>query len=278
MRKVTVAILAAALSAIACAPTSHIVSVDMRYPSSSGIDLIGKTVSVTFVQNNPKDSTFLSAVADGFAYALEKEYFSGESAIDVFEIKATEGADYSSRDTLVNLVMSTSADIAFLFDECDYIYDKETLDTAKFRLKLYAYDSMDKADTVRYTSGVRNFRIKSVNSSAELASTSGSMIADFFDPTWKTENYTFYYYDNSKWLDAVIFADNYQWNNAIKKFLEFVDTNDLVKRSCASFDIAICCYMLEYYDLALEWLDRSDADYKMPTASTLRSRIKARMK
>ena len=51
-----------------------------------------------------------------------------------------------------------------------------------------------------------------------------------------------------------------------------------MKKACAEYNIAVACYMLGDYALALEWLDRSDADNNMPTLSdAMRKRINARL-
>jgi hypothetical protein len=53
----------------------------------------------------------------------------------------------------------------------------------------------------------------------------------------------------------------------------------MMKRASAEYNIAVACYMLGDFDLALEWLDRSDADNKLPTLSDgLRKRIEARQR
>ena len=56
-----------------------------------------------------------------------------------------------------------------------------------------------------------------------------------------------------------------------------LDTNDPMKRSCAEYNIALACYMLGDYNLAGQWLERSDKDNKLPNMSdALRKRIEAR--
>ena len=59
-------------------------------------------------------------------------------------------------------------------------------------------------------------------------------------------------------------------------WLELLETNDLLKRSCAEYNIAVACYMLGDYNLASEWLDLSDKDNLLPLSDALRKRIEAR--
>ena len=44
------------------------------------------------------------------------------------------------------------------------------------------------------------------------------------------------------------------------------------------YDLALGCFMEGQYQLALEWLDRSDADMPVYVSKDLRSKIKERMK
>ena len=75
---------------------------------------------------------------------------------------------------------------------------------------------------------------------------------------------------------AMEYADALQWKPAMDIWLKLLDTNDLLKRACAAYNLALATYMLGDYDLALLWLDRSDADNKLPMSDTLRKRIEAR--
>ena len=53
----------------------------------------------------------------------------------------------------------------------------------------------------------------------------------------------------------------------------------MMKKATAEYNIAVACYMLGDFDLATQWLDRSDADNMMPTLSdALRKRINSRIK
>ncbi len=55
------------------------------------------------------------------------------------------------------------------------------------------------------------------------------------------------------------------------------ESKDMLKRSCAEYNIAIACLMLGDAELAIEWLDRSDADCKLPMSDVLRKRLSARL-
>ena len=145
-----------------CAPQAFSLNVEMRHPSKAGIDLTGKSIAVVCLEDNAgKDSVFNSYLVSGFASALEREYFSGEKAVNVYSMKKNPSGNYGTADSLVNIVMSTGDDVVFLFDAPDFgnvsVSEKEysPADTAVYynasvplTLTLYAYDSMGKVDTV----------------------------------------------------------------------------------------------------------------------------------
>ena len=79
-------------------------------------------------------------------------------------------------------------------------------------------------------------------------------------------------------LEAAVAASDYRWKDALDIWISLTSTNNLQKRSCAEYNIAVACYMMREYGLALEWLDRSDADYPVAEARSLRQKISSRMK
>ena len=59
-------------------------------------------------------------------------------------------------------------------------------------------------------------------------------------------------------------------------WMRLLDTGNMLKRACAEYNIAAACCIMGEKELAVQWLDRADADYQLPYSSTLRSRIAAR--
>ena len=111
----------------------------------------------------------------------------------------------------------------------------------------------------------------------DKAEDTGKTVASSFLSQWKHEQYSVIYYNNEKWYKALDKAGAYDWKGAMDIWLEFLNTGDLLKRSCAEYNIAIACYMLGDYSLASEWLDRSDKDNRLPLSDALRKRIDARL-
>lgn len=300
------------LTAVSCGPSTFTMDVEMRDVSSSGLDLAKKTFSVVYIDNGDAvDSTFCASAADGFAQRLESGYFSGERVINVFRLDSIPGADYAAKDTLVNILMDVGTDVVFLLEppvlgqatvgepvkvraggripaDSSYLSEAEV----PFTIRLNVYDSMNEADSVFSFNGKSTARPvaysdgndtgeeileKALSAIDEPAVTIGQRLADSFLSTWKNEGYQVIYYTGNKWLEAAYAASDYRWKEAMDIWMELLSTGNLQKRSCAEYNISIACYMLGAYDLALEWLDRSDKDYPLYQSRSLRKQIVSRM-
>ena len=281
-------------------------SVDMRTPSKSGLSLGNKNLSVIYLdKGESRDSIFISSVAEGFAQSLEKDYFSGEQAIGIYRVSQGKDADYASKDSLVNLLVETGSDVAFVFDlvdmgetsltkevrvaaptSADSMYVAEA--STPFTVKLYSYDAMNAKDTVVtftgkssartsvYTSGAETedaLMAKAVNTMSEAGLATGIQSSNIFLSTWKQSRFTFYYYDADIWYKASQAAYDYDWKTAIDVWMSLMDTKDLRKRSCIEYNLAVTFYILGQKSIASQWLDRSDADYMLPESAFVRSRI-----
>ncbi len=295
---------------VSCGPSKHAVHVEMRQPSRAGVELAGKIVSVVYLENdNPVATEFNKSMADGFAYTLEEDYGTGNGSIGIYRMRRTPGGDYASKDSLFNILMDTGADVVFLFDtlkfgnmtvggpsrvaspsnpDSSYINSS----TIPFTMKLYCFDGMNKEEKVQsfggtslarpsvYSNGNDDSTIATAKAYKALGAEgwdAGLEVAESFKSQWKHEQYSIVYYETSEWYEALEKAEQYDWKGAMDIWFGFLDSNDVLKRSCAAFDISVACYMLSDFALAAEWLDRSDAESKLPISDSLRKRIEARM-
>lgn len=253
---------------VSCGPIKHVVHVEMRYPSKSGIELAGKNLSVVYLTDgNETSDTFNEELASGFARTLELDYGTGEGSVGLYRM-ADKGGKYDHKDTLVNLLMDTGADVVFLFDKLKLI--PMSNGGSKIDLKLYCFDAMNPKENVFMFAG------STILQTDDKAEDTGKTVASSFLSQWKHEQYSIVYYDSEKWYKALDKAEAYDWKGAMDIWMEFLESNDLLKRSCAEYDIAVACYMLGDYTLASEWLDCSDKDNKLPLSDALRKRIDAR--
>ena len=257
----------------ACFPVRHALQVEMRYPSKSGIELFGKVVSVVYLTDeNQTGDAFNAAMSAGFAAELEKDYGTGEGSVGVYSLQ-DRGGVYSQKDTLVNLLMDTGCDAVFLFDKVGMTSAGEN--TIKFSIKLYCFDAMNKDEKVFSFVGNTVVNV-AVDDLAKEAAKTGEIVAESFKSQWKHEQYSIIYYENETWYNALMKAEAYDWKGAMDIWMGLLSTNDSYRRSCAEYDIAVACYMLGDYDLATEWLDKSDKDNLLPVSDALRKRINNR--
>ena len=147
--------------AISCGPSVYFIDVETRQPSPAGVDLVGKTISVVYLDaGSDEDSLFSATLTDAFVRRLERDYFDGDSLISVFCLDRQDGVDYSSKTEMVDLLVETGSDVLFLFEApafgTEVVTVKETGQTPvtvsgafPFSISLHVYDSMDKRDTVR---------------------------------------------------------------------------------------------------------------------------------
>lgn len=270
MKKVMFSRLAAAAALVltmsACSYYTYPVAIERKAPSVTGLDLPGKSVSVSFVSAGQKDSVFMSTLAENFAVGLETFLFDSESAIDLFAIRKTKGADYMQKDTLTQLVMSTDADVAFLFDSPEYTVDGK--DTTYVRMKFYVYDSMAEVDSVYAFSGRKKYA-----NLDKLPTETGTQFAQYFQPQWKQEEVKVYFSDDEMTQQAALFASDFQWAKALNIWLDMTGSKNLQKRALMSYNVALACHMLGNDEMALTWLDRAEATYEVGQAKSLRARI-----
>lgn len=282
---------------------------ELRSPSKVGVDLVGKNVSVVYVEDSHTvENGFKASMAESFATSLENEYGVEQGSIGIFKLNREQGADYSSRDTLTKLIIDTGTDLVFLIDSAelgdlkvqgqsqvasptspDSTYIRTGL--VPFTLSMYSYDAMDRTEEVRRYGGSMNVQpsiytgsdvsgldIESMLRKAVSAEgwEAGKRIAEPFAPQWNTENLTLTYYDSEQWIDALEKAYQFDWKGAMDIWFGFLESHDAIKRACAAYNISISCYVAGDYKLAEEWLDLSDKDSELPMSATHRKRIRSR--
>lgn len=264
--------LALGVSLVSCAPSAYVLDLESRRPSESGVDLAGKSVSVIYLESaDGRDSLFNNRAADALAYGIENEFFDGAEAVRVYNLVKDEAGDYASVDTVSQYVMLLDSDVVMILDTPQV---GEGTRGPSISNRLYVYDSM-----AGENDGVTTLQ-SSVGGSALLTDTSkalniGSALVGPLRSQWEHEMFSVLYFDWSgqKWIDAVLLADDMKWAEAIDLWMDLAKTNNSTQSSCARYNIALGCYMLGEYDLALEWLDSSDALQPLSLGKGMRKRI-----
>ena len=277
-RILTLASVVVALAA--CSPQAYVMRLEMRTPSSSGLDLDNKSMAVVYLDNGTyRDSLFNNCFADGLAQGLEKEYFEGKRSIDIYSAYQAEGEDYSSKDSLQSLVMRLNKDVVFLVDQPEFA--DGTGEKVDCKTEVYVYDSMNAKDEVKRASVAR--KVTASDAEGSMLGSDAQMLglgtAKPFLGSWTPESHSVIYFDgfNEQWERALYLASEMRWEEAREIWMELAQHRDILQASCAQYDTALACYMMRQYDLALEWLDLSDKTQVVSLSQGLRKRILEKM-
>lgn len=290
--------------AISCGPSVYFIDVETRQPSPAGVDLVGKTISVVYLDaGSDEDSLFSATLTDAFVRRLERDYFDGDSLISVFCLDRQDGVDYSSKTEMVDLLVETGSDVLFLFEApafgTEVVTVKETGQTPvtasaafPFSISLHVYDSMDKRDTVRTYSGnsvanvsaqitgTESAAARSSILKAELggaAATAGESSGSKFSPRWDAEQIMFFLFSSSQWYDTYYYVEGFQWQKAMDVWMSMLGTDNLEKKACLEYNMAAACYVMGQYSLATEWLDLSAGHFSLPYTQNLKRKIENRL-
>lgn len=243
------------------------IDIETRNVSRAGVDLTGKNVSVIYGQcGNLSNDVFLQGISEGFSKGLREKYSDTVGNIDTFSLNSA--SEYANRDSLLNLLIETGADVVFLFDHATLGHNKT------FSYIISCYDGMNQEDKVQLFSG--NHLAKSIDTADMIkkeALEAGEDVARAFEPQWKPEIFSLYYYNSTPWYDAIEKAEKFDWKGAMDIWMGLIDTYDTMKRASLSYNLATACYMLGEYELALEWLNRADKEADLLVSDGLRQRI-----
>lgn len=268
-------VIAVFLSTISCGPTRHAIHLEMRYPSKSGLELVGKNLAVAYASTGDTNADLYNAkLSVAFAKALESDYGTGDGSVVLCEVDGKNG-DYAHRDSLINILVKAGADLVFLFAPVEI----QTKDSGAMPVKvsLHCYDAMNKEDKVFPYTGTTVLSSLHEETLVNEASDAGKIISQTFVSQWKHEQYSIAYYDSQKWYEALERAEQYDWKGAIDIWFTLLDSYDIMKRASAEYNIAVACFMMGDLELADKWLEKSKADNDMPTLTdALRKRIDAR--
>ncbi len=266
MKKSGIIILA--IMAAACSPQIYPLQLEMRQPSPSGIDLSRKTMSIVYMDgNNTLDSLFDRHAASAFARALEKDYFDGEEAISISRIPSTDNVDVN---LMHDLVMETGGDVVFLLDS----KVNTTVNT-----NLYIYDSMGTDEVKKYAGNAEIAKIAgdSFEAKGEVV---GNRISKRFLSDWKTESFSFYYFDDytsEAWYVPLQNAADGKMAAAVDGWAKIVKSGNSQKKACACYNIAQAFYLMGDYSLSSRWLDEADKLESLSLSAGLRKRLSAHL-
>lgn len=289
------------LAVVACSPQVYPLYLDVRQPSSSGLDLGRKSISIVYSEGAAsRDSLFDRCAASSLARALEADYFGGEEVVGLYHIPS---ADTVTVELMRSLVMDTNSDVVFyLSSSLDDIIPEvnqpvrgaASPDSAyvcpvnvPVNTTLKVYDSMGDDNVLSfkgnaimrplvYNNGMvsdQGFDILALRSLSPKAEEMGERIARRFLSNWKTESFSFYYYEQDAWYKPLeSFADG-KFTAAVDAWGTLAKRGDALHRASAAFNIAQALYLMEDYEMSARWLDLAEKTENLSLSSGLRKRL-----
>lgn len=282
MKRTLILIMALAAFA-ACSPQTFSIRLDKRQ-KLDGIDIAGKSVSVFCTGEDPEASAVAMSIAEGFASALEADYFDGETGIRLFAVDSIA----LSTESFLSLVVETGSDVVFLF--VPKLKPSELVPNGgkngrsyPVNLHLYAYDSLGE-DSVKHFQGTSSFVEPDPDAGItegglKAAEGIGAAAAVRFLSKWNTEQYSFYYVSSMRtaWDEATEAVSKLDWKEAIEKWMSLLDSKGVLVRSALEYNIAAALHLSGSNSLALKWLEVSEKDATMYLQPGLRKRIEAEL-
>ncbi len=255
----------------ACTPQAYTMLVEAKQDNPSGVDISGKTVSILYLTpQSVMDSTFNACFADGLAQGIEAEFFDGEKTVEMFSMVPDPGVDYSDQSVLVDMLLKTNTDVLIFVDT-----------PRERKARIYVLDSMGK--TFQVHKFTKNATAAFLSDDLTLFGSDAQYLGFDFSKTfiikWEKQTFSLVYFDNmdNGWINAIGSAEAFDWNRAIDTWMTELNRKSAVQRSCASYNIAVGCYMLGEYALAAEWLDRSDSAQPLSLSHELRKKLENKL-
>ncbi len=267
MKKILIIASVALLAA--CSPQIYPLTMMVRQPSKSGIDLARKDITISYMDS--PDSSFNLAVASAMARSLEEDYFGGQEVIGIYRIPQ----DSVSLDLMHSLVMETGGDVVFLLSgNLGEPVAATGGKVVQLNTILDVYDSMGK-DKVKHFKGSAK-----LTSPSDQATDIGERISSRFLSEWVHETFSFYYYDDfsfSSWVEGLQNVADAKFSKAVDSWAPLARDGSNTKKACACYNIAMAFYLMEDYSLSSRWLDLADKMEELTLSPGLRKRINSHL-
>ncbi|MBO6096725.1 MAG: hypothetical protein J6P56_05350 [Bacteroidales bacterium] len=275
MKRAIIAI-AAALLLAACSPQVYPLYLEVRQPSSSGFNLNRKSMSIVYMEgNNNLDSLFERRAASAMARSLEEDYFDGEEVVGLYSVPSL---DTVTVENMRSLVMDTDKDVVFLLStQMDVPQDTTVAMSIPLKARMYVYDSMGE-DKVRSFKGSSVMNVARMQDLEEKADDVGKTISGRFLSGWKTESFSYYFFDDfsvDEWVEGIQFANDGAFAKSADVWMTLVKKGNNIKRACAAYNLAMTFYLMEDYEMSAKWLALAEKMEDLALAPGLRTRLNA---
>lgn len=275
MKRAIIAI-AAALLLAACSPQVYPLYLEVRQPSSSGFNLNRKSMSIVYMEgDNNLDSLFERRAASAMARSLEEDYFDGEEVVGLYSVPSL---DTVTVENMRSLVMDTDKDVVFLLStQMDIPQDTTVAMSIPLRARMYVYDSLGE-DKVRSFKGSSVMNLARMQDLEEKADEVGQTISGRFLSGWKTESFSFYFFDDfsvDEWVEGIQYANDGAFAKSADVWMTMVKKGSGIKRACAAYNLAMTFYLMEDYEMSAKWLALAEKMEDLALAPGLRTRLNA---
>lgn len=275
MKRATIG-LAAALLLAACSPQVYPLYLEVRQPSSSGLNLNRKSMSIVYMEgNNNLDSLFERRAASAMARSLEEDYFDGEEVVGLYSVPSL---DTVTVENMRSLVMDTDKDVVFLLStQMDVPQDTTVAMSIPLKARMYVYDSMGE-DKVRSFKGSSVMNVARMQDLEEKADDVGKTISGRFLSGWKTESFSYYFFDDfsvDEWVEGIQFANDGAFAKSADVWMTLVKKGSSIKRACAAYNLAMTFYLMEDYEMSAKWLALAEKMEDLALTPGFRTRLNA---
>lgn len=275
MKRAIIAI-AAALLLAACSPQVYPLYLEVRQPSSSGFNLNRKSMSIVYMEgNNNLDSLFERRAASAMARSLEEDYFDGEEVVGLYSVPSL---DTVTVENMRSLVMDTDKDVVFLLStQMDVPQDTTVAMSIPISARMYVYDSMGE-DKVRSFKGSSVMDVARMQDLEEKADDVGKTISGRFLSGWKTESFSYYFFDDfsvDEWVEGIQFANDGAFAKSADVWMTLVKKGSSIKRACAAYNLAMTFYLMEDYEMSAKWLALAEKMEDLALTPGFRTRLNA---
>ena len=288
-----------------CAPQINYLNVDVRKDASLNIPVGSRSAALFSVASDARhDSTRVANVAIGFAEQLETDTNMDAGMLPVYSVKAdsywtsdTSGNIVADREYVNTLSADVQAELLFFINKIKFMqYSAHKVQgytgyegynvVLPYMVGLDIFDGADKKQL--HSSMQSDSLFLFVDSSVsennvggviakrlpDISRRIGAELAKLLSPQWITQQRILITYaENSDWEEAYAFAEEFQWKEAIDKWMKFADSKDAKKAAFAAYNIAVGCEMLERFDLAVKWLDYSINLFPMKESEIYRKQL-----
>ncbi len=262
-------LLAAVLLVAACSPQVYPLYLDVRQPSKSGLDLSRKSIGIVYMDGTqPADSTFDRNAASAMARHLEEDYFNGDEEVGLYHIPSEDSVTV---EQMHSLVMDTGKDVVFLLtSHLGTVTETGGLPVSS---RLLVYDSMGEDRILRYSGSA--IVAASKEGQPTQAEEVGERMSRRFLSAWKTEAFSFYYFDTlmEDWNTPLEYLNEGRFAKAMDAWMPLTKNTQPTKRACAAYNMAMAFYLLEDYELSRSWLEVADKIETLSLSAGLHKRL-----